>query len=81
MTDRPPLDDGMVIYAVRYVLGRQSYAVGECVEYLLAHWDKLERRTRIVIEKDIGEALAEGRYGMEMDKQGWLRVLERAGRE
>jgi hypothetical protein len=79
--EKPPLDDAMVIYATRYAIGRMSYCVGEVVGYLLAHWDQLEPKTRIVIERDIEEALAEGRYGMEMDKQQWLRVLEQAGRQ
>ena len=75
---RPPLDDGMVIYATRYCLPRQSYAVGDCADYLIAHWDRLEPNTRAVIVRDIEEHLADGRYGMEMDKRQWERVLERS---
>ena len=70
------LPDGMVIYATRYCLGRRSYAVGECVAYLVANWEHLDLRTRFVIRRDIREAIAEGRTGMDIDEADWKRVLE-----
>jgi hypothetical protein len=70
------LPDGMVIYAMRYALGRRSYAVGECVDYLIANWRYLEPRTREVIKRDIRKAITEGRAGMDMDVADWKRVLE-----
>jgi len=76
MSQRPVMTDGMVIYAFRYALGRASYAVGECVDYLILNWKYLEPSTREVIRRDIMEAFAEDRYGMEMDRRQWERVLD-----
>ena len=41
-----------------------------------ANWRHLEPLTRQTIQRDIREAIAEGRYGMEMDLRDWQRVLE-----
>lgn len=79
-TEKPPLDDGMVIYAARYALGRASYAPDEVAYYLVCHWDKLQPKTQAVIVRDIEEAIAQGRSGMEMDRAEWMKVLERARR-
>lgn len=73
---RPPMTDSMILYATRYCLGRQTYAVWECVEYLLAHWPKLGAQTRGVILRDVRYALEHDEAGAEMDRVQWRRVLD-----
>jgi hypothetical protein len=74
--DKPPMTDSMVLYAFRYCLGRQTYAVLECVEYLLAFWSRISAQTRGVIQRDIRGAIGRGEAGVQMDIQQWERVLQ-----
>ena len=71
-------DDLMVISAFRYSLGRASYVVGACVDWIITYWPKLQGNTRRLIVREIKEAFKKGAYGMEMDKKAWQMVLERA---
>ena len=88
MTDSTP-DYGrsnlMVTSAVRYCLGRRTYIVGDCVDWLLRIWPTLDVATRRLIEMDIeaefdadDRARANGAaykpLGMDMDRQQWERV-------
>ena len=77
--------DLMAIAAVRYCLGRQSYIVSDCVDWLMGCWTSLNDRCRNVIARDIDEAFAhddEARargdpyrpLGMDMDRQQWERA-------
>lgn len=77
--------DMMAIAAVRYCLGRQSYIVSDCVDWLMGCWTSLNDRCRNVIARDIDEAFAhddEARargdkyrpLGMDMDRQQWERA-------
>ena len=78
-------DDLMAIAAVRYCLGRQSYIVGDCVDWLIRWWPHLAEGCRKVIARDVNEAFAkddEARecgdtyrpLGMDMDRQQWERA-------
>lgn len=78
-------DESMAVYAVRYCLGRQTYAVGECVEWLLHVWPALAERTQQQIRRDIEREFERdeadrkaGRspcaLGAPMDRQEWERV-------
>lgn len=49
-------DNLMVIAAHRYCLGRSTYIVGDCVEWLIAIWDTLPRKTKEIIQRDTEEA-------------------------
>lgn len=50
------IDEGlMVMAAFRYCLGRRTYIVGACVDFLKANWQHLDHRTREVIERDLRE--------------------------
>ena len=57
--------------ALRYALGRRSYIVSDTVDTLMKL--ELSEQTIGVMIRDI-EACQD--YGMEMDKQDWLRLLE-----
>lgn len=69
--------DAMIFYAFRYCLGRESYAVKQCVDYLIAHWGRLSDNTRLLITVETRRALDRNETGMRMDEDHWRRLLER----
>jgi len=69
-------DIGIVLYAFRYCLGRRSYAVGDCVDFLIKNWDKLELNLKQIILKEIEEAKKDGDLGMDIDVDQWQKILE-----
>lgn len=89
MTDKPlsfGRGDLMAVAAVRYCLGRMSYIVGDCADWLCEQWPNIEPKMRAVIERDIREAVERDDasrcfardhhpLGMDMDREQWLRVL------
>lgn len=75
-------DDLMAIAAVRYCLGRQSYIVGDCADWLHAQWPHISAHARSIISRDIDEAFtrddaarASGSeylpLGMDIDRRVW----------
>lgn len=67
----------MVMAAHRYCLGRQSYIVGACIDWILRHRSRLERNTLRIIVRDTVEALVSGRAGSELiDAPGWKRLAQ-----
>lgn len=79
-TTQPPTNpltslDGqlMVMAAHRYCLGRQSYIVGSCIDWLTIHWPTFEPNTKFTIIRDTIEALQDDTAGDPMDMQGWRR--------
>ncbi len=68
-------DQLMAMAAFRYCLGRRSYIVSCCQEWLLQHWSQLDENSRHVILRDICEALADGNAGMKMDERSWRITL------
>ena len=72
-------DQLMAIAAFRYCLGRQSYIVGSCLDWLAANWAWFEDNTKNVIVCDIVEALMDGHAGSPtIDVPGWKRFAESA---
>lgn len=78
-------DDLMAVSAVRYCLGRMTYIVGDCVDWLISAWPDLKPNAQAVIKRDIEEAFArddddraEGReykaLGHDCDRAEWERV-------
>lgn len=49
-------DELMVVAAVRYCIGRTSYIVSDCCDWLIKIWMDLLPNTRAVIQRDIDEA-------------------------
>ena len=83
--NKTPLPEGtpdwIVISASRYALGRRSYIVGMTVDYLLSHWERLEKNTKTVILRDIDEYL--GHIDNSKEKPDfcddeWRKVVETA---
>lgn len=75
MIDKSAIDH-LSVWAVRYALGRMTYAVNDVVDTLIAHRDALRVESRRVICRDIDEAIARGNYGMEMDRREWERLRD-----
>jgi len=62
----------MATAAHRYCLGRQSYIVGACLDWLRENWKWFSRNTRRVVLRDTLEALRDNRAGSEtIDRPGW----------
>ena len=79
--------DLMATATVRYCLGRSTYIVGDCVDWLCAHWSALDQSAKLIIRRDVENAIArddEARargvghlpLGMDMDRAEWLRARE-----
>jgi hypothetical protein len=69
-------DQLMAMAAHRYCLGRQSYIVGACEEWLFATWKDISEGGRLVILRDTAQALMRGAAGSAYDAERWLRFLE-----
>jgi len=78
-------DDLMAIAAVRYCLGRQTYIVGDCADWLIDQWENISQQARTIIKRDIEEEFErddEARdrgdkhkpLGANCDRQEWERV-------
>ena len=81
-------EDQAAVWAVRYNLGRMTYAVGSCVEWLIHIWPDLHEKARSIIQRDVEEAFVADdrdrarlkgesgykRLGMDMDRREWERV-------
>lgn len=70
------LDDQlMAIAAHRYCLGRSSYIVGSCLDWIRATWPQMEPNTQFVMLRDTVEALMDDRAGSDViDVPGWTAV-------
>lgn len=66
----------ILIYAVRYALGRQSYAVSLVTHYVKDEMYRLSRQCRITILCDIAEQKAFG-YGDVIDERDWMSLKKR----
>ena len=78
-------DDLMALAAVRYCLGRSSYIVGDCVDWLITQWPNLSDSIKRVIARDVDEAFerddearADGRehkpLGWDCDRAYWTKA-------
>jgi hypothetical protein len=68
-------DQLMAMAAHRYCLGRRTYIVGACCEWLRANWDGFEANTQNVIVRDTFEALARDAAGDESDARDWTNLM------
>jgi hypothetical protein len=80
LTNPHPLSDMngqlMAMSAHRYCLGRQSYIVGACIEWLRQWWPELNENTRSVILRDTIEALQDDNAGSRYDSAEWKTFAE-----
>lgn len=74
--------------AFRYYVGRKTYAVSDFCRLLIAHWDELPERCKLLIRKELDQLFAKddemradpacsSNYyplGMEIDRAEWEKV-------
>ena len=77
----------MAMAAVRYCLGRRSYIVSDCVDWLFDNWNKFGENTRNLIKRDIEEEIKRDEEARvkghssrlpwdDCDRNEWLRCRE-----
>lgn len=64
----------MLNYAVRYSLGRMSYAVSDTVSFIMPIIPYLTTRTIYVMHRDIKEQAEMNLLGMDCDKADWMKL-------
>lgn len=62
----------MLLSAVRYALGRQTYIVGWTCEFIKNNLHLLEYKDIVIMIEDIKKC---GYYGHDIDKLEWLKLL------
>lgn len=65
----------MVMAAFRYCLGRRTYIVGVCVEWIINYWDDFDQTTKRIILEETKEAIEKGLAGDKCDSDYWKKVL------
>lgn len=70
-------DSLIAMCAFRYCLGRMTYTVSHCVQYLIDNWELLEQNDKNLITKEIREAIRTKSAGMETDVIEWSRLLQK----
>ncbi|GIW81503.1 MAG: hypothetical protein KatS3mg105_3310 [Gemmatales bacterium] len=65
----------MVTACHRYCLGRRSYIVGACVDWLYKHRRRFEDKTKLIIVRDTVDAILSGQAGDDnIDVPRWVRL-------
>jgi hypothetical protein len=81
----------LIVYAARYAMGRESYAVGEVTDWIEDHWDVLSSHVKNQIQEDIRRRVEDEAHarvlhdnpereppqplGQDIDRERWLRIL------
>lgn len=71
-------DEHIAFNSFRYCLGRHTYVVSECVEYLIDNWEHLGKKYRELIYKEIQEYFAtewQQEHAHECDNNEWNRII------
>lgn len=67
----------VLLYAMRYCLGRSSYAVGEMCDLIRLKWFALSPDTQSLLIVDLrSEVKSDRPLGMKMDRRQWESLLE-----
>jgi hypothetical protein len=72
----PKIEDQMIWMAMRYALGRRTYAASEAVQYIKAHWDAIDMRIHAGMVRDIRRAMKERDTGDRCDHWQWQSLLD-----
>ena len=70
------VESGMLIYALRYALGRTTYAPSVVIENIRHNIDKLNDFTLEIMAKEISEHGKLYSYGDRCDEDTWLEFLD-----
>lgn len=71
----------MVLAAFRYCLGRETYIVSECVNWLCEFWEDIQKPTQDRIISETMDALDADLAGDKPDKECWQSLLVFAGKK
>lgn len=63
-------NDLMVVAAFRYCLGRMTYIVSDCADWLIEQWPHIAENARKVIQRDLEEAFKRDDEAREEDAKG-----------
>jgi len=66
------LDDGVLVSAVRYSLGRMTYVVSDTCAEVRRNLPHIRTKLLAVMVRDITEHESDNALGMDMDKEQWL---------
>lgn len=66
----------MVLAAFRYCLGRRTYIVGSCVDWLTQWWDEIDEHTKKMILEETQECLDREWAGDACDIEEWEKLLK-----
>jgi len=70
-------DQLMAMAAHRYCLGRRSYIVGACIDWIRSNLENFERNTVRVMARDTLEAIIDETAGSKIiDEPGWMRLFK-----
>lgn len=61
----------VVVATFRYCLGRQTYIVQECADWLLLHWPVIEKPVRDLIQRELERAFEQDDRARAGDAQGY----------
>jgi len=70
-------DQLMATAAHRYCLGRASYIVPTCLEWIDDTWDQFDRNTQRVMVRDTIEFLMQYKARNDYEEHGWKAFAER----
>ena len=65
----------MVLAAFRYCLGRRTYIVGSCVDWLIQYWDEIDQNTKRIILQETKECLDRKEAGDACDVVRWQQLV------
>ena len=60
-----------VVATFRYCLGRQTYIVQECADWLLMHWPGIEQPVRDLIRRELDRAFQKDDEARRQDSNGY----------
>ncbi|TLX16337.1 hypothetical protein [Rhizobium sp. MHM7A] len=70
--------DALLVCSVAYTLPRMTASVSTVSDHVIATWGELSPDTQQEIRSLISEAIRTGRTGADVDKRGWIAVLDNA---
>ncbi len=76
--DHDQAREALLVCSVVYTLPRMTAAVSTVSEHVIAKWPELSAETQRDIRGFVAEAISAGRTGADVDRRGWIAVLENA---
>lgn len=71
-------DSTILMFAMRYALGRKTGAVDRLVNWILEEWDRISTEDRIFMVKEIIEYEKHyGNLGFEWNREQWYRIVNK----